>query len=91
LIVSLIVSLNNQNPMFIWFLVSPAQVMECPEWSQLKLPPVSSEILRKGWQATLSFVRELLRNDNVSVFDMRLMVVGASEVSAIVCVCSPSE
>jgi hypothetical protein len=65
--------------------------MECPEWSQLKLPPVGSEILRGGWEATLSFVRELLRNDNVAVFDMRLMVVGASEVSAIVCVRTPFE
>ncbi len=65
--------------------------MECPEWSQLKLPPVGPDILRGGWEATLPVVRELLRNDNVSVFDMRLMVVGASEVSAIVCVRSPSE
>jgi hypothetical protein len=47
--------------------------------------------LSGGWKATLSYVRELLRNDNVSVFDMRLMVIGASEVSAIVCVRSPSE
>ena len=77
--------------MLIWFLVSPAQVLECPEWSQLKLPPVGPEILSGGWEATLPYVRELLRNDNVAVFDMRLMVIGASEVSAIVCVRSPSE
>jgi hypothetical protein len=77
--------------MLIWFLVSPAEVMECPEWSQLKLPSVNSEILRGGWAATLPVVRELLRNDNVSVFDMRLMIIGASEVSAIVCVRSPLE
>ena len=51
---------------------------------QLKLPPVGSEILRDGWPATLSFVRDFLRGDNVPVFDMRLMVVGASEVSPIV-------
>ena len=77
--------------MLIWFLDSPAQVLECPEWSQLKLPPVGSEILSGGWKATLPYVRELFRNDNVAVFDMRLMVIGASEVSAIVCVRSPSE
>ena len=77
--------------MLIWFLVSPAEVMECPEWSQLKLPSVNSDILRGGWKATLPFVREFLQNDNVSVFDMRLMVIGASEVSAIVCVRCPYE
>ena len=65
------------------FSVSPAQVSECPEWSQLKLPPVSAEILRGGWKATLPFVRDFLRGDNVPVFDMRLMVVGASEVRPI--------
>ena len=77
--------------MFICFVASPAQALECPEWSQLKLPPVGPEILSGGWKATLRYVREILRGDNVSVFDMRLMVIGASEVSAIVCVRSPSE
>ena len=88
---SSIVSLNNCNPILICFLDSPAQVLECPEWSQLKLPPVGPEILSGGWEATLPYVREFLRGDNVSVFDMRLMVIGASEVSAIVCVRSPFE
>ena len=77
--------------MLICFVDSPAEVLECPEWSQLKLPPVGPEILSGGWKATLPYVRELLCNDNVSVFDMRLMVIGASEVSAIVCVRGPSE
>jgi hypothetical protein len=79
--------------MLIWLLVSPAQVSKCPEWSHLKLPSVGSDILRGGWEATLPVVRELLQNDNVAVFDVRLMVVGASEVSAIVRVCvrGPSE
>ncbi len=91
MIVSSIVSLNNYNPFLICFLDSLAEVSECPEWSQLKLPPVGSEILSGGWKATLPYVREILRGDNVSVFDMRLMVIGASEVSAIVRVCSPFE
>ena len=52
---------------------------------------MGSDILRGGWEATLPVVREFLRKDNVAVFDMRLMVIGASEVSAIVCVRSPSE
>jgi hypothetical protein len=63
---------------------SPAEVSECSAWSQLKLPLLSSEILRGGWKTTLPFVREFLRGDNVPVFDLRLMVVGASEVNIIV-------
>ena len=44
---------------------------------------MSAEILRGGWKATLPFVRDFLRGDNGPVFDMRLMVVGASEVRPI--------
>ena len=51
--------------------------------SQLPLPRVDPGVLRGGWTDTLSFVREFLRGDNVAVFDMRLMVVGASMVCLI--------
>ena len=44
---------------------------------------MSDEILRGGCEAILPFVRDFLRGDNVPVFDMRLMVVGASEVRPI--------
>ena len=58
----------------------PAEVSSCREWLQLSLPRLDPGVLRAGWDATLSTARELLRGDNVRVFDMRLMVVGASEV-----------
>ena len=73
------------------FAGAPAEASSCGEWSQLRLPRVDPGVLRGGWTDTLSFVREFLLDDNVAVFDMRLMVIGASEVSAIVCVRSPSE
>ena len=58
----------------------PAEASSCREWLQLSLPRLDPGVLRAGWDATLSTARELLRGDNVRVFDMRLMVVGASEV-----------
>jgi hypothetical protein len=62
---------------------APAEASSCSEWSQLRLPRVDPGVLRGGWTDTLSFVREFLRGDNVAVFDMRLMVVGASMVCLI--------
>jgi hypothetical protein len=62
----------------------PAEASSCREWVQLRLPRVDPAVLRGGWADTLSYVREFLRGDNVPVFDMRLMVVGASMVSLIV-------
>ena len=62
---------------------APAEASSCGEWSQLRLPRVDPGVLRGGWTDTLSFVREFLRGDNVAVFDMRLMVVGASMVCLI--------
>ena len=65
------------------FAGAPAEASSCSEWSQLRLPRVDPGVLRGGWTDTLSFVREFLRGDNVAVFDMRLMVVGASMVCLI--------
>jgi hypothetical protein len=62
----------------------PADASSCREWAQLGLPRVNPEVLRSGWDDTLSDVRVFLQNDNVPVFDMCLMVVGASMVSPIV-------
>ncbi len=62
----------------------PAEASSCREWAQLGLPRVDPAVLRGGWADTLSYVREFLWGDNVPVFDMRLMVVGASMVSLIV-------
>ncbi len=61
----------------------PADASSCGEWLQLRLPRVDPGVLRGGWTDTLSFVRDFLRGDNVAVFDMRLMVVGASMVCLI--------
>ena len=65
------------------FAGAPAEASSCREWAQLRLPRVDPAVLRGGWDDTLSYVREFLRGDNVPVFDMRLMVVGASEVRPI--------
>ena len=68
----------------IWLPGEPAEASSCREWAQLHLPRMDPAVLRGGWTDTLSYVREFLRGDNVPVFDMRLMVVGASMVSPIV-------
>jgi GTPase SAR1 family protein len=56
----------------------PAEVVNCRQWMQLQLPRLDPGVLRLGWIRTLAYVREFLVGDNVPVYDMRLMVVGAS-------------